>query len=152
MIRYCIICGEPFKCSPSDKKVTCSQECRKIRAGKAAQKPRQWSEAARQKQSARGKTDNLKMGTPAAQKSPIAGSFETHYNALIWTIKSPDNVVFTVRNLNLWIKNNLNLFSGNTAEQVRMGFLQVKRSIEGKRKHPVASYKDWQLISWRKPE
>lgn len=29
MIKKCIICGDEFKTSPSAKKVTCSNECRR---------------------------------------------------------------------------------------------------------------------------
>ena len=50
MIRYCVICGKPFKAPPSDKKVTCSPACRSVRAANAARtSKRSWSPEARQR-------------------------------------------------------------------------------------------------------
>mgnify|MGYP000311522779 CR=1 FL=1 len=39
---------------------------------------------------AQGKTANLALGTPAAQKSPKSGKFLTNINAKDWHLISPD--------------------------------------------------------------
>jgi hypothetical protein len=91
------------------------------------------------------------MGTVAAKLSPIAGPFETNYNALIWTIRSPDGTTYTMRNLNLWLRENIDLLPG-TPEQARAGIMQIKRSRQGRTKRPVNQWKGWTLISWEDPE
>jgi hypothetical protein len=152
MIKQCIICGAKFKCSPSDRKVTCSIKCRKERAKRVRTgKSNYWSETAKNKLRNKGQTTNLKMGTPAAKQSPIAGSFETNQEALIWTIKSPDGITYTVRNLSLFIKNNPELFDG-TVDQAKHGFYAIKQSMTGKRKGSVSQWKGWQLLSWDNPD
>lgn len=96
-------------------------------------------------------TDNLRKGTPAALTSPKSGAFESNINALIWTIRSPDGVTYTVRNLSLWLRDNADKLPG-TPEQARAGIAQIKRSMEGKLKRPVGSWKGWTLIKWEEPE
>jgi hypothetical protein len=153
MNKICVVCGKEFYAPPSSKKITCSDDCSLIRKSASHKgKSNTWSNESKQALSKLGKTDNLRKGTPAAIKSPIAGSFETNQNALDWVIKSPSGVVYAPRNLMLWIKNNINLFPGNTVPQVWSGFMQIKRSMTGKRKESVTHYKGWQLISWRDPK
>lgn len=150
MIRNCVICGKEFKCSPSDKIVTCSKECRSERVRRANKaKKKIWSPEARAKISAKGITPNLKKGTAAALKSPIAGSFETNQEALTWTIKSPDGVVYKVTNLRLFIKDNPDLFDG-TVDQATHGFYAIKQAMLGKRTN-VTQWKGWELINWEEP-
>jgi len=150
--RKCIICGKPFECYPSDNKVTCSRECmrERMRRAKTAE-GRKWSPEARKRLSERGETENLKKGTAAAVESPIAGPFETNCNALIWQLRSPEGRIYTCRNLNLWMRNNKDLLP-SSPYLFRSGIMQVKRSYQGKREHPVYSYKGWELLGWAKPE
>ena len=49
-----------------------------------------WSEESRTKKAAQGKTANLALGTPAAQKSPKSGKFLTNINAKDRHLISPD--------------------------------------------------------------
>jgi hypothetical protein len=152
MTKLCVVCGKSFNAPPSSKKITCSDDCSIVRKSASHKgKSNTWADTSKQSVAKLGLTTNLKMGTPAATKSPIAGSFETNHNALDWVIKSPNGVTYTPRNLKLWIKNNINLFPGNTVPQVWSGFMQIKRSMTGKRKESVTQYKDWQLISWHNP-
>ena len=153
MTRICIICGESFTCSPTDKKVTCSKKCSIIRKKQSHSGiSNKWSKSARAKKSESGQTPNLKKGTPAAQKSPVAGPFGTSHNALIWELKSPDGVVYKARNLNKFIMDNPDLFMGSTLTQARSGIQAIKKSMLRKTKRPVNSWKGWQLLSWEIPE
>lgn len=152
MNRICVICGCSFKCSPSDKKVTCSDGCRSERARRSKTAlGRHWSGASRVKLSLKGQTANLKKGTAAALLSPIAGPFETNKQALIWTLLSPEGITYEARNLNLWLKQHADILPG-TPEQARAGLVQIKRSMQGKTKRPVNQWKGWRLICWEKPK
>jgi hypothetical protein len=149
MIRQCVICGKGFKCSPSDKKATCGEPgCVRINKVRTHQGKRNaWNEESRQKISNKGQTANLKKGTPAAKKSPIAGSFETNQNAKEWVLVDPEGKEYKIRNLSLWAKNNSHLFD-RTPAQIVAGFKQIKRYYEGKTKRTVTSYFGWTLKDW----
>jgi hypothetical protein len=150
--KRCVICGTEFPAPPSSKKVTCSDPCRRERARRSATgRKRFWSAEKKARYAEKGQNANLKLGTAAALKSPIAGPFETNQNALIWTIHSPDGVTYTVRNLSLWLRENADKLPG-TPEQARAGFAQIKRSREGKTKRSVGSWKGWTLIKWEQPK
>ena len=87
MVRYCVICGEPFKAPPSSKKITCSKPCSLVRKSQSHMgKRNQWSVEARQRLAAKGQTENLRKGTLAARQSPVAGPFETNQEAKIWAV------------------------------------------------------------------
>lgn len=151
MERKCVICNSVFNISPSSNKVTCGDACRKERARRSRiGKTTAWNEESKAALSERGVTDNLRKGTLAAQASPIAGPFETNKEALIWTIKSPEGVTYNVRNLNKWLRDHAEMLPG-TPEQARAGFMQIKRSMQGKTKRAVSSWKGWALLSWEYP-
>ncbi len=146
-----MICKTVFTCSPSDRKITCSRECRQERARRAkTAKGRPWSKASRARLSLRRQTSNLKLGMQAALQSPIAGPFETNHKALIWVIVSPAGDLYEIRNLNLWLRTHAHLLPG-TPEQARAGLMQIKRSTLGKTKRPVQTWKGWTLLDWREP-
>jgi len=149
VIKQCVICGGDFKCSPSDKKVTCEKyDCVRINKSRTHQGKRNtWNEESRHNLSVKGQTANLSKGTPAAKQSPIAGSFETHRNAKEWVLVDPDGKEHRCRNLNLWTKNNSRLFD-RTPTQIAAGFRQIKLHYEGKTKRTVTSYFDWTLKDW----
>ncbi len=149
MIKQCVICGEDYKASPSDKRATCGKsECIRVNKSRTHKgKHNTWSEESRRNLSVRGQTANLSKGTPAAQQSPIAGSFETNQNAKDWVLISPDGKEYKCRNLNLWCKNNCKLFD-RTPVQIAAGFRQIKLYYEGKTKRTVASYLGWTLRDW----
>lgn len=151
-VRRCVICGAEFNAPPSSNKVTCSTPCRRERARRAATgRKRTWSEEKRARYKARGPSPNLKLGTPAARNSPKSGPFETNQNALVWTIRSPEGVAYTVRNLKLWLREHAEILPG-TPEQAWAGIMQIKRSMDGKTKRPVTQWKGWTLINWERPE
>lgn len=152
MTRICVICGLQFNCSPTDKKVTCSNVCRRERARRAKTAlGRKWSDTAKKRLSLKGQSPNLAKGTTAARMSPNAGPYETNKQALIWTLISPDGIPYEVRNLNLWLWEQASILPG-TPEQARAGIMQIKRSMQGKTKRPVNQWKGWRLINWRKPD
>lgn len=148
MIKKCVICGKEFQSPPSAKTITCSRECLSIRRGQVG-RGRKLSEQARANMSEaakkKGYTENLKKGTPASQKSPKSGRFETNVSAKEWTIISPFGVEYKCRNLNEFIRKNPELFDidGSESEwrRVRAGFSTIKRNTKlGKRGQ---SYYGW---------
>ncbi|EPD80512.1 hypothetical protein HMPREF1207_05618 [Paenibacillus sp. HGH0039] len=114
-------------------------------------KKRRWSPEKRARLSERGQTENLKLGTLAAQVNPKTGPFETNEQALIWVLKSPEGIVHEFRNLSHWTRQHADILPG-TPEQARCGIMQIKRSMLGKTRRPVTSWKGWTLLGWRKPD
>lgn len=155
--RKCVICGKEFECYPSDKKVTCSNECRRERQRRlVSKKPVKWSEDAKRRLSERGQTENLKLGTDAAKESPIAGRFETNREAKIWTLIDPSGKEIHVRNLLMWARENTGLFGkppgDKSAEQISCGFRAIAQTLTGTRGIPgkqrgALSYFGWTLKS-----
>ena len=148
MIKFCVICSKKFVASPSDRKVTCSKPCQRERARRAnTAKGRKWSNKARELLSRHGQTQNLKLGTPAALKSPIAGPFETNINAKGWVVVSPEGKEYVFRNLNLWCREHEDILPG-TAKTASGAFRMLKRAKLGKTKRAVTQWKGWILKSW----
>jgi hypothetical protein len=157
--RKCLICGAEFTCYPSDKRVTCGRpECvRENRRKSHKGVSNHWGEAARRKKSAQGLTDNLRAGTPAARKSPIAGRFETNREAKFWRVRSPEGKIYEFTNLRLWARDNCELFgkpkSELSAQQIAHGFYSVYMAQRGVGLHHTITYKGWMLLTvgtnWR---
>lgn len=153
MIKQCIICKSDFKCSPSDKKVTCSRECcreyaRQRRTGwKATEETKKkMSEKAKQHY----KTAFSEKGMKAAMKSPKSGRFETNVNAVDWHLVSPEGKHYFLHSLNYWLRENCRELFGvepDTREfqNVRSGLAGAKRAMQGKN-YPCCRYKGWQVI------
>lgn len=135
MIKKCIICGSEFKCSPSDKIVTCSPECRSKRRS-AVLKGHSVSDKTRKKLSQKAlqhdRSAILCRGTPAAQKSPKSGRFDTNINAKDWIIISPTGEKYECHSLKNFIRKNPKLFDidGSDKEVYRIskGFYTIKRN------------------------
>ena len=109
-----MICGAAYTASPSDKRVTCgkpervSTRKRQTHQGKKIA----WSPQARARASNRGKTANLQLGTPAAQKSPLAGPFETNHEAKLWWVKNIETEQrYQVRNLRKFCRDHPEFFA-----------------------------------------
>lgn len=148
MIRQCVVCGKDFKCSPSDKTVTCSKECSRINKSRTHQGKRNvWSDESRKRLSDQGQTDNLLKGTEAAKKSPNSGRFETNVNAIIWKLTSPEGKVYICKNLHLWVRNNCSLFgldeTDGSVQKIYAGLRHAKRGFEGKETTKTCTYKGW---------
>lgn len=135
MIRKCLVCGADFKCSPSDKTVTCSAECKGIRRSQLLKGKKQSDETRLKKSTAarnRDNYDNLKGGTAAAMESPKAGRFVTNSSAKRWILQSPDGTIYRCTNLSEFIRKNGKLFGINGSndkevERIRTGFTILKR-------------------------
>lgn len=132
--RKCVICGKAFECYPSDNKVTCSKACSRERQRlRIKQHPIKWSDEAKARAAQRGRTANLKLGTAAAQQSPIAGRFETNQEAKVWLLVDPAGREYTVRNLLLWAREHTDLFDKSpgdkSAQQIASGFDEYKETM-----------------------
>ena len=151
MERKCVVCGKPFKCSPSSKKVTCSKECSSVNKSKAhLGKSNRWSDESRQKLSDRGVTQNLKYGVDAAKKSPKSGRFETNINAKEWHLISPGGEHFYFRSLKFWLRENCRGYFGCEPDSrefnnVRSGLSGAKRAMLGGN-YGCTTYKGWQVV------
>ena len=150
MTKRCVVCGKPFSAPPSSKKCTCSAQCSTARKQLSHQgKHNQWSEDARARLSQKGKTPNLQLGTEAAQKSPLAGRFETNQEAKIWTLITPTGDEIVVRNLLLWARIHTDLFDkppgDRSANQIAHGFAAIAQTLRNTRKSPAHTYFGWSL-------
>ena len=148
--RVCPVCHKLFPSPPSSNAITCSAACSSVWKSLTHKGLRvNWSDESRQRLSAKGKTENLKLGTAAAQRAPIAGRFETNQNAKIWTLVDPCGNKITVRNLILWARENTDLFGkpegDHSAHQIASGFQAIALTMCGKRKTPAMSYFGWTL-------
>lgn len=153
MIKKCIICGGEFKTSPSAKKVTCSNECRRkyavIRSTgrkKSVEEKKKISDAHKGKD-----TYQIRMlAIEASKVSPKSGKFETNVNAIDWHIVSPENVHYRFHSLNNWLRLHGEEHFGCKADtqqfyNVVSGMSQVRRTALGKTSNP-SSYKGWRVI------
>jgi hypothetical protein len=147
LIKKCVICGESFKCAPSDKKVTCArQACVSERRSQTHRgKSSSWNEEAKRRKSAQGQTANLQLGTPAAQRSPIAGPFETNQEAKFWFVRSPEGQRYHIRNLQKFCRDNPTLFAPDPWVNAYAGLRQVQASLMGKTPRKVGQWKGWTL-------
>lgn len=139
--RKCVICGKPFGSYPSDNRVTCSKDCRRERQRRiTTAHPIKWGDEARRRAAKRGLTENLKLGSAAAQRSPISGRFETNQEAKIWTLVDPHGVEIVVRNLLLWARENTERFNkppgDKSAKQIVAGIRAIAQTLAGKRGAP----------------
>ena len=141
MIKKCVVCGKEYKCPPTNNVLTCSPECSRKRrsellTGKEvkAETREKLSEIAKE----RGFTDNLRKGTPAAQKSPKVGRFDTNVNAKDWILISPAGKRYECHSLKNFIRKNPEIFGiGGTDEEVEKianGLRAIKCNILHNRK------------------
>ena len=150
MIKNCLVCGKELQASPSDKIVTCSKECLKIRRSQIS-RGKKMSETAVERMSARAKsrgfTDNLKKGTQAAMASPKAGRFDTNINAKDWILISPFGETYKCHSLTNFIRKNPQLFDIDGSDEEVNRVAAGIRTIKGNMKHNRRghSYHGWTL-------
>lgn len=148
--KKCVICGQEFPCPSSAKTVTCSPECRSIRARKAASHKRPNDhEVLSQAAKKRGVSEiTQKLGTAAAMNSPKAGRFETNSSAKTYTIMSPEGNEYQVSNLRNWIRENADLFGGDNSDEavnrISNGFYTIARNTRLNKRGQT--YKGWIVV------
>ncbi len=131
--KKCIICGEDFADSKSNKVKTCGYEC---------------SIKYRQQLAAQGVNDKaLRKAQEAAKVSPLSGPFETNAIAKTWVIQAPDGRIYKCRNLKNWLREHEHLLDG-TVKQAWDGITKIKYGMQGKRKRPAKQWKGWRLLDW----
>ena len=155
--KTCPICGKQFPCPPSDKTVTCSKECSLIRKRQShIGKHNKWNSESREKLKKQGKSENLKLGTAAAKESPKSGPFETNISAKHWVLMSPDNVLYEVDNLFLFIRSHPDWFpnqkSAHTALCSAASCMQISTTPSSRKGREFSQYKGWRVISRAKRE
>lgn len=146
MIKKCTVCGAEFNAPPSSKKITCTNSCSISRKKESHfGKSNIWSKSAKGKLSERGRTENLKKGTPAAKLSPVSGPFETNQEAKFWIVIDPQGIEYEVVNLALFCRVNSWRFLPNTHQQAYSGLREVNKWMSGKSKRTVSQWKGWTL-------
>lgn len=159
MQKKCVICGAIFQSPPSDKKVTCSPECRSKRAALSARKPgRKWSAHAKAKRATDKRViDQMvalqSVGTKAALSIPEGQRGPQNRESKVWELIDPEGNHITVTNLLDWARKNYTLFEAPTddvdaaALRISCGFRAITSSMRGakSRSRPVSSYKGWGL-------
>ena len=157
MIKKCVVCGTEFRCPPSAKKVTCSKECSRIRKRETHKgKKNIWSEESKRELAERGETENLKLGTKAAKKSPKSGRFETNVNAIDWHLISPEGAEYKFHSLNFWLRENCRDLFGCEPDSrefnnVRSGLSGAKRAMKGGT-YGSTTYKGWKCLPCEEEE
>lgn len=152
-IKFCVECGKPFECPPSEETVTCSLECRRIHA-KRRQTGVKRSEETRKKISAaaqgRDMADLQRIAVEAVKASPKSGKFETNINAKDWHLISPEGKHYRFHSLNFWLREHCREFFG--CEPDSRGFINAASGLRGAKramlggKYPCCTYKGWQVV------
>lgn len=152
--KQCVICGRVFDSPPSDKKVTCSPECRSEYA-RIRRTGLKHSSETRQKISdaAKGRDTSVfqKTGTAAALRSPKAGRFETNVNAIDWHLISPEGQHYYFRSLQHWLRENCRELFGCEPDSrefhnIRAVLCNAKAAASGRGKYPCTTYRGWRCL------
>lgn len=153
MIRKCVECGADFVCSPSDKTVTCSTECRSKRRSRLLKGRKRTDEerkALSMAAAGRDMSEIQKSGTEAAKASPKAGRFVTNSSAKGWVLLSPEGVRYRCTNLMQFIRDHAADFGipaddDASVRRIHGCFRNVKQMM--KRGNGCTIY-GWELIEW----
>lgn len=160
MQKKCVICGAIFQAPPSDKKVTCSPECRSKRAALAASKTgRKWNVESKAKRASdpsiiKQMSAIQSIGAQAAFNLPEGQRGPQNRESKVWELIDPDGNHITVTNLLDWARENYTLFEppctdvDAAALRISCGFRAIASSMRGakSRSRPVSSYKGWGLF------
>lgn len=169
MTRYCVICGNPFQASPSDKKVTCYPECRSKRASIASTGRRyRLSDKARSHRTevcnrpevkAR-LMESAKKASDAAMENPLSQRGPQNRTSLFYILIDPTGHKIPVVGLEDWCRNHCELFSevsdrDKDGARIAKGFRAIASYLRGvpSRTQAVTSYKGWGLsgLPWKVP-
>ena len=101
----------------------------------------------------KGLTEQLKQALKIANAMPESQRGPQNRNSKVWTLIDPDGNEVIVINLLDWARKNAHLFDAvhsaeereHVATNIKSGFVQISRCMQGKRKRPAYSYKGWGL-------
>lgn len=148
--KKCPICGSVFQAPPSSKKITCSAECSKERKRIShTGKHNVWSEDKKARLKEKGLPPALNLGTKAAQKSPIAGSFATNQNAKHWVLKSPEGNLYEFDNLTLFVRTHPEFFPNPYSARSALaasGACLAGKPYPSRKGRQFSQYKGWQVV------
>ena len=89
----------------------------------------------------------LKTAWEKCKTSPNTAPCETNVQAKSWKIKAPDGQIYEINNLALWARENEDILPSD-AKHFSAGIINIKRSIQGKKKHGCFQYKGWTLLEY----
>lgn len=158
--KICVICGKEFEAPPSSKTVTCSIQCRRIRASKSAtgrEKSIEEREKISKAAAGRDMTELQAMAIKAVSESPHTGKFETNINAKDWHLISPEGRHYFFHSLNFWMRENGENFFGCKPDSREFhnavsGLWGAKRAAQGKKTARCCTYKGWKVIPTKDDE
>lgn len=158
MVKQCVICGKEFKCSPSDKIVTCSPECRSERARRALiargnifstpEILKKIKENPKKKAHAREIQD---LGKKAAMELPGGQKGIQNRTSKLWILIDPSGNKHAAINLVQFIRDNAEAFGITSDDErsihnIQSGFRAVLRTVAGRNKgRPVYHCREWGL-------
>lgn len=148
--RQCVICGGWFDTPPSNNKSTCTGECsRKWRSMQHIGVRNKWSEEARERARAKPTPPQLSIGHDAAMQRPESQRGQQNRESKVWELIAPDGSHIIAIGLQDWARRNAWRFgeSEETAHRIAAGFRQIAKSMRGKTKRQVSSYKGWGLAA-----
>lgn len=158
MVKKCVICGKEFKCSPSDKIVTCSPACRSERARRAliarGDTLRTPEILKKIKESPKKKAHCRKIqiiGKNAAMKLPGGQKGIQNRTSKLWILIDPSGSKHAAINLVQFIRDNAEAFGITSDDErsihnIQSGFRAVLRTVAGRNKsRPVYHCREWGL-------
>ena len=163
--KICIICGGRFFSPKSEKKVTCSPECRSEYARRRVDRQKfmqviSTEDSIRKKLASRSNSQGVKAAalkaSATSRKNPINQRGAQHRGSKVYFLEDPDGNRIIVYNLSDWCLHNIDLFfydvdPDDPAEIeravtcIRTGFHNLVASQQGKTKRPVYHYKGWSI-------
>ena len=144
----CAVCGKEFEAKK--RRRTCSKECHdKLSAStrKGLARPYTPEGLERIRQTRNTSELHSEASDEKRRKNPRIGPYETNHPALVWTIRSPEGVEYTFRNLNNWCREHEELLPG-TAVQAAAG---IQAQLRKKGRIP-SSWKGWVLLDRKRPD
>lgn len=158
--RTCVICGKPFRASPSDKMVCCSIACGvELRRQRGTLGGSPWSLAAKRRLRANPKVQAQiraisGSGLEAAMALPESQRGPQNRSSLLWVLIDPQGGYHKAVNLYDWARKNKGLFFGPTVPEdvavrrIAHGFYAIAGTMRGtssRKGKPAMSYYGWRL-------
>lgn len=141
--RECVSCGKRFVNESYHRRKTCSPACHsshQSRMRKGRKNPQTPAAMARIAEMGRR---TIETARAAAAISPRAGQFETHHEAKIWLLQSPEGVRHEVRNLNHFCRAQF----GAEWRRYSSGLNNHARWVRGTSKCTYSHYRGWRILA-----